>query len=368
MVNPPVTVLLPVYNCERYVRRAVNSILRQTYSNMIIIATNDGSTDRSGDVLRQCAKEDSRIILVQRENRGLIATLNEGLEMAETDLVARMDADDIAYPRRIERQVAAFAENPRLALSGCYYDLIFTSDRVAPIHNVPFSRPDDLRILSLFFCVQKHPTVMFRKSSIPGDVLHYDTDYPHAEDFDLFGRIAAAADTGIVPEPLLAYREHPDSVSIRHADLQTRTHLRIVARNLLTEGVPGNLSALTDVAIPPEPDEARLMGCLVKELEQFGGELKEGGEAFRFGVANLFIFIFSHLRQRGSPAALAAYLDATDGWYRIRRLDRIAAQTGRNNERMALAGFRLIDAMLAVQSLGKLTPARKAIDGWKQLS
>jgi glycosyltransferase involved in cell wall biosynthesis len=366
LVNPLVTVLLPVYNCERYVRRAVKSILHQSYSNMEIIATDDGSTDRSRDVLRQCAKEDSRIRVIERENRGLIATLNEGLGLARTDLIARMDSDDIAYPSRIAKQVAAFQNNPRLALSGCYYDLIFSSDRVAPIRNVPFSDPEDLRILSLFFCVQKHPTVMFRKSSIPADVLHYDADYPHAEDFDLFGRIAAVADTAIIPEPLLAYREHAGSVSNRHADLQARTHLRIVARNLLAEGVPVDVSALHG-SLPPDPVQAGLMGRLIKDLEHEALNRHNGKEAFRFGVANLFIFIFAMLRQRGSPTALATYLDVTGGWEKIRRFDRIAAKAGRSNESMAWMSFWLVDAMLAMQSRGNSTPARKAVSGWQQL-
>lgn len=264
--------------------------------------------------------------------------------------------------------MAAFQQNPALALSGCYYDLIFPSDRIAPILNIPFSRADDLRILSLFFCVQKHPTVMFRKSSIPDGVLRYDEDYPHAEDFDLFGRIAAVADTGLIPEPLLAYREHPGSVSNLHADLQAKTHLRIVARNLQDEGVPVDLSVLTGDVMPPGPVEARKMGLLVQDLRLLGRERREGAEAFRFGVANLFIFIFSLLRQRGSSAALAAYLDATDGWQDIRRFDRLAAQAGRNNQQMALAGFRLVDAMLAVQSRGKSRHARSVVAGWEELA
>ena len=99
--TPAISVVLPVYNAEAYVREAVQSILAQSFTDFELIIINDGSTDGSGAILRELAARDTRIVLVERPNGGLVSALNEGLEMARADLIARMDADDVAMPERL---------------------------------------------------------------------------------------------------------------------------------------------------------------------------------------------------------------------------------------------------------------------------
>ncbi|HTF66818.1 MAG TPA: glycosyltransferase family A protein, partial [Edaphobacter sp.] len=116
MSIPLVSVLLPVYNGEPYLDAALASILRQDYERLEVIAIDDGSTDGSLQVLERYRKADGRISIVSRENRGLIATLNEGLAMAKGELVARMDADDVCYTARLSRQVSVLKQQPHLAI------------------------------------------------------------------------------------------------------------------------------------------------------------------------------------------------------------------------------------------------------------
>ena len=109
---PLVSVLLPIYNAGPYLAAALESILRQDYRRLEVIAIDDGSSDNSLEILERYRQADSRVSIISRENRGLVATLNEGLAVTRGELVARMDADDIAYPWRLSRQVALFEQRP----------------------------------------------------------------------------------------------------------------------------------------------------------------------------------------------------------------------------------------------------------------
>ena len=114
------------YNAGRYVAEAVESILAQTYTDFEFLIIDDGSTDRTLKVLKQYAARDPRIHLVSRPNRGLVATLNEGLALARAEFIARMDADDIALPHRFERQIAYMREHPDII---CVGSAVMTMDQ-----------------------------------------------------------------------------------------------------------------------------------------------------------------------------------------------------------------------------------------------
>src|SRR4051812_3122079 len=106
MTTPAVTFLMPVYNAERFVAQTVDTILGQTFGDFEFVIINDGSTDRSLEILQDHARRDARIRLISRPNTGYVAALNEGLELAKGEFLARIDADDLADPRRLELQVA----------------------------------------------------------------------------------------------------------------------------------------------------------------------------------------------------------------------------------------------------------------------
>ena len=105
MEAPLVSIILPIFNAGKHLRSCIRSLQWQDYANFEIIAIDDGSTDGSWDVLREYAEADPRLIVRTRENRGLIATLNEAIPLCQGDFIARMDADDIAYPERFAQQV-----------------------------------------------------------------------------------------------------------------------------------------------------------------------------------------------------------------------------------------------------------------------
>src|SRR5213082_3006291 len=117
-MSPVVSVLMPVYNAQRYLPAAVESILGQTFRDFEFIIIDDGSTDRSGEILRKFAAEDPRIKLISRPNTGYVVALNEALSCASGEFVARMDADDISLPTRFERQVAYLREHTDCVLVG----------------------------------------------------------------------------------------------------------------------------------------------------------------------------------------------------------------------------------------------------------
>ena len=162
---PLVSVLLPVYNAGPYLAAALGSILRQDYDRLEVIAIDDGSTDNSLEILERYRQADSRISIISRENRGLVATLNEGLRLAQGELVARMDADDVAYPWRLSRQVALFERRPELGFCGAGVDILFAagSPRASPIR---CSSSAASPILSMFFTIFMHPTVVYNRKVI----------------------------------------------------------------------------------------------------------------------------------------------------------------------------------------------------------
>ncbi|MCM1157858.1 MAG: glycosyltransferase [Bacteroidales bacterium] len=120
-----VSVIMPVYNGERYLNEAVESILGQTYKDIEFIIVDDGSTDNTLNILLNYKKADDRIIIITRENRGLVKSLNEAILVSKGKYIARMDADDISHVERIEKQVLYMERNSDVYLLGTNYSLIY---------------------------------------------------------------------------------------------------------------------------------------------------------------------------------------------------------------------------------------------------
>src|SRR5688500_16211811 len=116
-MSTPVSVILPAFNAERFVASAVRSVLAQTHGDFELLAIDDGSTDRTREILEMLAEEDGRVRVLSHANYGMGRSLNEALEEAKHDWVARMDADDVMVPNRLERQLAFLAENPKLVVA-----------------------------------------------------------------------------------------------------------------------------------------------------------------------------------------------------------------------------------------------------------
>ena len=209
---PRVSVLMPVYNGARYLREAVDSILHQTYSDFEFIIVDDGSTDETAAILD--SYDDQRIVRVRNEeNIGLTKSLNKGLALAQGEYVARMDADDVSLPERLERQVAL------LSRGDC--KVCFTRAHLRDLRTESISAwteyPWPLVVWRSLFedAYGLHPSAMFDKARVlrAGG---YSESFPKAQDYDLFDRLCAAGDVfGYVPEPLLVLRRHAEQISLK---------------------------------------------------------------------------------------------------------------------------------------------------------
>jgi glycosyltransferase involved in cell wall biosynthesis len=229
---------MSVYNGAAYLREAVDSILNQTFQDIEFIVVNDGSSDATESILREYAAADPRVHVISRDNKGLIASLNEGVSHARAPLLARMDADDISSSNRIERQLQVMAERPELLALGTWGKVIATNGQVTGKQMQPPVGPLKIREAfdsGLGFVV--HPTLMMRR-----DAFHriggYRPAYKTAEDLDLMYRFAQLGVIDNLAESHLLYRVHDANISFVHAHYQQMMGALIAELNgiLLREG------------------------------------------------------------------------------------------------------------------------------------
>lgn len=206
MAEKLISIILPAYNTkEEYLRESIQSILDQTYSNFEFIILNDGSTNNVEEII--FSYKDDRIKYVKNDiNLGLIKTLNKGLEIAKGEYIARMDADDISLPQRLEKQIKFFEQNPDVSLLGAFYET-FPNNEIVKHPEFP-NYFDFIRCNAL-----AHPTVMFRKNDFEKYGLKYDENYAHAEDYELWSRAIRYLKIANIQEVLLKYRIHEDSIT-----------------------------------------------------------------------------------------------------------------------------------------------------------
>lgn len=218
MDAPKVTVLMPVYNAARYLREAMESILSQTFSDFELLIIDDGSTDAGPAIIDSF--DDPRIRLIRHEkNLGLIATLNEGLRAAKAGLVARMDADDIAHPDRLEKQVAVLDGNSDIVLVGSDVEIIDEQGRVISYEPKPVGS-QAIKIILSVICPIAHPAALFRKEPVLKRGGYGDLYV--AEDYDLWTRLSRDGEFANLPLPLLKYRINPEGESLRKTRHQER--------------------------------------------------------------------------------------------------------------------------------------------------
>jgi glycosyltransferase involved in cell wall biosynthesis len=200
-----ITVLLPVYNGVATLRQAIESILGQDSPDFELLVIDDRSTDGSADLAASFAKRDQRVRLVVHErNAGLASTLNEGLALAQGDLVARMDQDDESLPQRLRVQHAFMNDHPSIAVAGSYVLHMGASPRFDRVVELPHTPQDIASRLLQENCLY-HPAVMMRRDAVL-ELGGNRYAFQNAEDYDLWLRLAREHDLGNVPEPLLRYR------------------------------------------------------------------------------------------------------------------------------------------------------------------
>ena len=225
---PELSVLLAVHDGARFGQAAVESVLRQSFLDLELIVVDDASTDETQSMLAQIADRRVRV-LRNDEQLGLAASLNRGLEHAQGRFVARLDADDVALPTRLERQLEAARATGLAALGTAIRDLD-ADGREGRLHRMPLGTRA-VRWHALFSSPFFHPTVLVDREAL-GD-LRYDSWFLESEDYDLWTRLlATGVDGGNLPEPLVLKRVHAGQASLRRGDLQRSFQRRIALREI----------------------------------------------------------------------------------------------------------------------------------------
>ncbi len=220
-----ISVVMSVYNTDKYLDESIKSILAQTYENFEFILINDGSTDASLEIIEKYAHKDKRIILISRENRGLIASLNEGIKLARGEYIARMDADDISLPTRFEEQLAFMKRNEGIGVCGTAV-IGFGENIKRSIWRLS-TNDSSLKTELLFSSIFAHPSVIFKKSLFTQYNLSYESEFKHAEDFRLWTKMAEFTRFANLKKPLLKYRILENSVT-READKNREDRYHVI--------------------------------------------------------------------------------------------------------------------------------------------
>ena len=221
--QPLVSVLIPVRNASAFVRDAINSVRDQTYTNWEVVVVDDGSTDNSAETVVRMGVDRVKVISLGKEY-GITHALNVGLRNCNGEYIARLDADDVCFQSRIETQVNFLKSHPEVAICG--------SSMVAFRGNEEFimeASSGNLRLKLLTSNQLFHPTVMFRSSIVPAKYL-YATTAPHAEDYELWTRIAVSEEIFNISEPLLRYRIHEFQISVQKGHAQAIAAQKVRSR------------------------------------------------------------------------------------------------------------------------------------------
>ena len=319
---PLVSVVLPVHDGVAYLGAAIDSILQQSYPRLELIVVDDGSSDGSAALAKSYADPRVRVVRNDR-NLGIVASLNRGIDLAHGEFIARMDADDVAAPQRLELQVRHMTEFPELAVLGT--DITYGDAAGAEI-----GRPRGLPTGSALVrwrllrgtCLY-HPTVMLRRSALGQE--RYSEERTHAEDYDLWLRLSRHHRLDNLPQRLLLHRRHAGSVSARHLEAQLASAARSlrehVAESYGLALTPGQARALLDprAFLEQRGDDADSPVAVVRELEhRYLGLEREATRNERRAVRRDVAFIHWKL-------AALCLLHWRDGALPLRRLRTLVA-------------------------------------------
>ena len=214
--QPLVTVLITAYNADRFIGQTLESVISQTYQNLEILVVDDGSTDNTARVVKEFKRIDKRIKLFQlNKNVGPSLASNFGLKKAKAKFIARIDADDIAFPDRIEKQVKFLLENEEVIIVGGQCVLIDEENQIIGQKEYPISHQEIYNSLFIFNPIQ-HPACMINKSLLPNGKIHYHNGSVLAHDLELLFELAQYGKLANLKEAVLYYRQHQNSLSLKN--------------------------------------------------------------------------------------------------------------------------------------------------------
>lgn len=240
---PRVSVVMSVHNGDQYLGDAVESILCQSFEDFEFIVIDDGSQDKSNSIIREFARRDERIRIIENnENLGLSTSLNKGIFAARGEYIARMDADDLSHVDRLRKQVDFMDANLDVGICGTWVQYFGLNDKVIkfPLYH------EEIHALLLFQNVLIHPSIMMRSAEIKKHALYYDEDISYAQDYELWSRAVTQVNFANVNQVLLQYRLHSRGIGSRFNNEQFKI-FDVVFRRMLS-----------DIGLQPSDDEIRL--------------------------------------------------------------------------------------------------------------
>jgi glycosyltransferase involved in cell wall biosynthesis len=207
-----VSVVIPVYNTVCYVAEAIESILAQTFPDFELIVIDDGSTDGCGEILSRYAIRDPRVRIIHRENRGIVASRNEGIALASGEFLAVLDSDDVALPGRLALQLAYLKDHPDCVAVGGSALVIDSAGDTICTWRFPCTH-DELDALNLVNDQRMLHSSLTMRREVVRNLLGYREEAETAEELDLLLRMGEVGQLANVPEVVVKYRRHGDSVS-----------------------------------------------------------------------------------------------------------------------------------------------------------
>jgi glycosyltransferase involved in cell wall biosynthesis len=279
-----ISVVMPVYNAENYLREAIESILNQTYTNYEFIIINDGSTDKSLNIIKEYKSKDNRIILINNnQNQGIVSALNYGIKYVKGKYIARMDSDDISLPYRLEKEYNYIIKND-LDLCGSFAFAFRNKIKNNKLIKVPIEA-NDIKYSLLFSNVFLHPTIVFNKYIFKD--LKYETEV--AQDYDLWCKIVLKKyRIGNIPEPLLYYRFHKNQITFKKSKKVLKLTNEI-ALNYANELGVKELQLVKDVINSKENINFTDFKLLINRIKQFAKEVKLSSNALNNIIKVVYI-------------------------------------------------------------------------------
>ncbi|GGH11837.1 glycosyltransferase [Sphingobacterium alkalisoli] len=230
-----VSVLLPCHNGEKYLNACIDSVLKQTYPQFELIVVNDGSTDKTREIVEKY--DDERIRLINyKQNVGIVDSLNHGIKEAKGKYIARIDADDMMHPDRLHKQIQYLEnqENQDVGLVGSHHYVINSIGKITSLKQYPITN-NEINATLLFHNPFSHPSVMMRADVVKK--IKYSNQYPHVEDYHLWFNILKKHKAGNIPEYLTYYRVHDNSLSVKSNKDQKENAADLVLTELEQRGV-----------------------------------------------------------------------------------------------------------------------------------
>lgn len=237
-MNTEVTVLMSIYNGERFLKEAIDSILNQTFTDFEFLIINDGSTDTSKEII--LSYKDERIRYIENKtNIGLTKSLNIGLKIAKGKYIARMDADDICFSERLEKQFNFMEKNSDIGICGSYVEMLNEKINIKCLWKVPLNH-DEIKVRFFFDNMIFHSTAFIRRKILINNNLKYDPFYVRSQDYDLWERALPYTKLANIGKTLIIHRIHNDNIESIYKNEQQEFANKIRLRQLSKIGIYPN--------------------------------------------------------------------------------------------------------------------------------